>query len=60
MKACPYRADFFTKLAADPDGGPSVQQNRLDEDLDKWLAALAEIVARIEEFFEKSGHNKGF
>ena len=60
MKACPYRADFYTKLAADPAGGPSVPADQLNEELNKWLAALDSIVQRLEEFYEKGGHNKGF
>ncbi|KAJ2917800.1 hypothetical protein MD484_g2661, partial [Candolleomyces efflorescens] len=60
MKACPYRAAFYTKLASDPAGGSSVAPARLDEDLNKWLGALSDIVARLEAFYEKGGHNKGF
>ncbi|KIY44584.1 het-c2 protein [Fistulina hepatica ATCC 64428] len=60
MKACPYRKDFYAKLAADPAGGPSVSDDKLNEDLNKWLAALDAIVIRMEVFYEKGGHNKGF
>ncbi|EAU91073.1 het-c2 protein [Coprinopsis cinerea okayama7 len=60
MKACPYKKDFFTKLAADPAGGPPVEQAKLNEELNKWLAALDQIVKRMEAFYEKGGHNKGF
>lgn len=60
MKACPYRADFYTKLAADPDGGAPASQEKLNEELDKWLVALAAIVARMENFYEKGGYGKGF
>ena len=60
MKACPYRADFYAKLAADPAGGPAVPADKLNEELNTWLAALASIVARMEDFYEKGGHNKGF
>jgi len=60
MKACPYRADFYAKLASDPSGGPSVASERLSEDLNKWLAALDSIVKRMEAFYEKGGHHKGF
>lgn len=59
MKACPYRADFYAKLAADPEGGAPASQERLNEELDKWLVALAEIVKRMEAFYEKGGHGKG-
>lgn len=60
MKACPYRAAFYTKLAADPDGGESASEERLNEALDQWLDALANIVKRMEAFYEKGGHGKGF
>lgn len=60
MKACPYRAAFYTKLGSDPDGGPAVASQRLNEDLNKWLTALSDIVARMEAFYETGGHNKGF
>lgn len=60
MKACPYRADFYTKLASDPAGGPSVPADKLNEELNRWLAALDNIVKRLEDFYEKGGHNKGF
>ena len=60
MKACPYRADFYAKLAADPDGGPSVSQEKLSEELNKWLAALDDIVKRIETFYAKGNYGKGF
>lgn len=60
MKACPYRADFYAKLAADPNGGEPASQEKLNEELDKWLAALSSIVARMETFYEKGGYGKGF
>ena len=60
MKACPYRADFYTKLAADPNGGSPASQDKLSAELDKWLAALHAIVVRMEAFYEKGGHGKGF
>ncbi|KAK7473217.1 hypothetical protein VKT23_001315 [Stygiomarasmius scandens] len=60
MKACPYRKDFFEKLAADPAGGPAVPQEKVEEDLAKWLAALDAIVKRMEAFYEKGGYGKGF
>jgi len=53
MKACPYRADFYKKLAADPDGGVSMQEVKLDDDLNKWLAALAAIIQIIQDFYAK-------
>jgi hypothetical protein len=60
MKACPYRVDFYAKLAADPNGGASASQDKLNADLDKWLTALDAIVTRMEAFYEKGGHGKGF
>ncbi|KAG6920155.1 hypothetical protein DXG01_004921 [Tephrocybe rancida] len=60
MKACPYRADFYNKLAADPSGGEPATQEKLNDELDKWLAALAAIVGRVEAFYEKGGYGKGF
>lgn len=60
MKACPYRAAFYEKLAADPNGGEPASQERLTTELNKWLAALDAIVTRLQDFYEKEGHNKGF
>ncbi|KAG9101948.1 hypothetical protein FRC06_002460 [Ceratobasidium sp. 370] len=51
MKACPYRKDFYEKLGSPPE--------KVHEELDKWLAALHQIVTRMETFFEKGGYNKG-
>lgn len=59
MKACPYREDFYKKLANDPNGGPAASQEKVNEELDKWLAALSSIVSRMEAFYEKGGHSKG-
>lgn len=60
MKACPYRADFYAKLAADPAGGVPVSDDKLNDELNKWLAALDAIVKHMEAFYEKGGHSKGF
>jgi len=60
MKACPLRAEFYAKLAADPNGGESASQEKLNEELDKWLAALSAILARVEAFYEKGDYGKGF
>jgi len=60
MKACPYRADFFKKLAADKDGGAPASDEHVTEALNKWLAALENIVTRMNIFYEKGGHAKGF
>lgn len=59
MKACPYRKDFYTKLAADPTGGEPASQAKLDEDLDKWLAGLHTLVTRMQTFYEEGGYSKG-
>ena len=58
MKACPYRKDFFAKLAADPEGGEPVSDERMNADLDKWLAALDAIVTRLQKFYAAGGHDK--
>jgi hypothetical protein len=60
MKACPYRKDFYAKLAADPAGGPAVPESTLDKELDKWLGALDLIIKRMETFYEQNGYKKGF
>jgi len=60
MKACPYRKDFYAKVAADPDGGAPASVERLNEALNKWLAALSAIVKQMEAFYEEGGYNKGF
>ncbi|KAF8198061.1 glycolipid transfer protein domain-containing protein [Pholiota molesta] len=60
MKACPYRADFYAKLAADPEGGPSASQDKLNEELNAWLAALSSIVARVQTFYVEGKFDKGF
>ncbi|KAF7357841.1 Glycolipid transfer protein [Mycena venus] len=59
MKACPYRADFYAKLAADPTGGPPASDEKLNQELNKWLEALASIVARMESFYETGNYGKG-
>jgi len=60
MKACPLRAKFYSALAADPNGGEPASQEKLNEELDKWLAALSPILKRVDDFYEKGGHGKGF
>ncbi|PFH49754.1 hypothetical protein AMATHDRAFT_146877 [Amanita thiersii Skay4041] len=60
MKACPYRSEFYAKLAADPDGGAPASQERVDEALNKWLTALSAIVEQMETFYESGGYGKGF
>jgi len=58
MKACPLRNDFYAKLAADPNGGEPASQEKLNEELDNWLAALSAILTRVNEFYEKGGYGK--
>ncbi|KAI0088166.1 het-c2 protein [Irpex rosettiformis] len=60
MKACPYKKEFYGKLAADPEGGAAVSDAQLEEELNKWLAALASIVTRMQSFYAGGGHDKGF
>jgi hypothetical protein len=60
LKACPYRADFFEKLKADPAGGPPASDDHLNEGLNRWLAALDGIVTRVQAFYKAEGHDKGF
>ena len=60
MKACPYRADFFNKLKADPAGGSSASDEHVNEGLNTWLAALDGIVTRLQTFYKAGGHDKGF
>lgn len=60
LKACPYRADFFEKLKADPAGGPPASDDHLNEGLNRWLAALDGIVTRVQAFYGAGGHDKGF
>lgn len=59
MSACPYRADFYAKLAADPDGGEPASQEKVQEELDKWLAALRAIITRVEAFYAQGDYAKG-
>jgi hypothetical protein len=60
MKACPYRKDFYKNLAADPDGGPGASQEKLDEALNEWLAALQAIVHRLHDFYVKNKYGEVF
>ncbi|KAG0332327.1 hypothetical protein BG000_010117 [Podila horticola] len=43
MKACPYRADFYTKLGSD--------QGLVQQDLSAYLAGLRKIVVDIQKFY---------
>lgn len=44
MKACPYRATFYEKLGTPAD--------KVEKELQTWLAALEQIVTRLEKFYE--------
>ena len=48
MKACPYRASFYPKL-----GGTEEQRQQ-------YLAALQNIVARLQKFYKDGDYGKGF
>ncbi|KAG0334353.1 hypothetical protein BG004_000444 [Podila humilis] len=43
MKACPYRADFYTKLGSD--------QGLVKSDLTSYLQGLSKVVKNIQEFY---------
>ncbi|KIJ63435.1 hypothetical protein HYDPIDRAFT_92765 [Hydnomerulius pinastri MD-312] len=58
MKACPYRKDFYAKLASDPAGGPPVPQDKLNEELNKWLDALDKIVDRMRKLYKEKGYGE--
>ncbi|EJC99681.1 glycolipid transfer protein [Fomitiporia mediterranea MF3/22] len=50
LRACPYRRDFYSRIA---QGG---SQEKLDEELARWLAGLDAIVQRMAKFYESGGH----
>jgi hypothetical protein len=60
LKACPYRKDFFAKLAADPAGGEPATDERVNTELNQWLTALDAIVTRIQTYLETTGYGKGY
>ena len=51
MKACPYRKDFFAKLGKD--------QEKVSEQIRKWVKALAGIVKIIMNFYASGNYGKG-
>lgn len=59
MKACPLRADFYAKLAADPGGGEPASQEKLSGEMDRWLGSLSSILTRMDTFYEEGGYGKG-
>ncbi|KAG6375755.1 glycolipid transfer protein domain-containing protein [Boletus reticuloceps] len=58
MNACPKRNDFYTKLAADPDGGPAVASADVNGELDKWLQALDKNVAQMRKVYKERGYGE--
>lgn len=58
MKACPYRRDFYAKLAADPDGGASAAGDQVNEALDQWLHGLNKIVAQMQKVYKEKGYGE--
>lgn len=56
MKACPYRKDFYAKLASDPDGGVSVTATNVDEELNKWLGGLDKIISEMRKVYKEKGY----
>lgn len=58
MKACPYRKNFYDKLASDPAGGPEVPREKLDVELNKWLAGLEKILQRMKKVYEEKKYGE--
>ncbi|KAF8552973.1 het-c2 protein [Imleria badia] len=58
MRACPYRKDFYAKLAADPDGGASVAGDKVDAELDRWLQGLDKIVVQMRKVYKEKGYGE--
>lgn len=56
MKACPYREDFYKKLA-NGSVAPEIVAKVLKQ-LEEWLEALEKIVAIIESFFKSGNYGK--
>jgi Glycolipid transfer protein (GLTP) len=47
MSACPYRKDFYAKLGGEGD------EERVQEELKTWLAALERIIAILKAFLDR-------
>lgn len=58
VRACPYRKDFYAKLAADPDGGASVADEQVSQSLDKWLHGLNKIVGQMQKVYKDKGYGQ--
>lgn len=59
MTACPKRLVLYTKLREDKDGGEPESQEDFDKILDEWLAALDQILSRINAFYDANNYKKG-
>ncbi|KAL4064780.1 glycolipid transfer protein domain-containing protein [Scleroderma yunnanense] len=58
MKACPYRKAFYEKLAADPSGRSAVSPEKLDVELNQWLAGLERILQRMKKVYEEKKYGE--
>ncbi|KAI9570706.1 het-c2 protein, partial [Boletus coccyginus] len=58
MKACPYRKDFYVKLAADPDGGASATDDKVEEELNRWLEGLERIVVQMRKVYKEKEYGE--
>jgi hypothetical protein len=54
MKACPYRADFYDKLAGGKD-----EDEKMMQQLVEWLVAFEKIVAILVAFYASEKYDKG-
>jgi len=52
IRACPYRADFYSRLMQ--DGDPA----RFEEEMGKWLTGLGRVVAHMASFYEREGFGR--
>ena len=59
MKACPKRDGLYSKLKEDKAGGAPATDEELNDALNEWLAALDQIVARLDTFYESNNYKKG-
>lgn len=50
---------LYTKLKEDKDGGEPESQEELDSLLDAWLAALDQILVKINAFYDANNFKKG-
>ncbi|KAJ7212953.1 hypothetical protein GGX14DRAFT_542431 [Mycena pura] len=59
MNACPQRADYYAKLAANRAGAAPASDEKVDRELNSWLAALDAIVTKMDAFYETGDYSKG-